>query len=152
MSYIVKSITMILTLSVLVSGVATAQWVYVGKKAMGKVRQLTGDTKGSQQPGYDVATVLLEAGAEKVYSTAVNLLEANKNLRITRRDDRSRTVDFTDGTLTAGLHVSRLDDTVSQLLIASSTTPGKADATSAVLNAVFRVCREMSVHCELAHE
>jgi hypothetical protein len=151
---IVRSVAMFLTVTLLVSGIASAQWVYVGRKALGKVRQFTSDMemKERQQPGYDVATVLLEAHADKVYSTAFSMLQGNKNWRITRKDDKSRTVDFSDGKLSAGLQINRLEDNLCQLLIVSTGTPGKTDTTSLVLNAVLRVCKEMSVHCQVADD
>ena len=150
MTKIVRFLALFLAVSLFLSGVANAQWVYVGRKALGKVRQLTGEIKGSQQPGYDVATVLLEAHPDKVYSTAVTLLQGNKDLRITRKDDKSRTVEFSDGRLSAGMQINRLEDNLCQLLIVSTGTSGKTDTTSLVLSAVLRVCKEMGVHCEAA--
>lgn len=148
----VRLVSFFLTVLLLLSGVADAQMIFLGRKALGKVRQLTGEMKGSQQPGYDVATVVLEARADKVYSTAVNVMQANKDWTITRKDDKSRSLEFSDGKRTAGVQVSSLDEQLSQLLIVSSVTSGKTDATSLVLNGVLRVCKEMGVHCELAEE
>ena len=148
----IRLVGFFLTLLLLLSGVADAQMIFLGRKALGKVRQLTGEMKGSQQAGYDVATVLLEARADKVYSTAVNVMQANKDWTITRKDDKSRSLEFSDGKRTAGVQVSTLDEQLSQLLIVSSVTSGKTDATSLVLNGVLRVCKEMGVHCELAED
>jgi len=148
----IRLVGFFLTVLLLLSGVADAQMIFLGRKALGKVRQLTGEVKGSQQPGYDAATVLLEARADKVYSTAVNVMEANKDWTITRKDDKSRSLEFSDGKRTAGVQVSSLDEQLSQLLIVSSVTSGKTDATSLVLNGVLRVCKEMGVHCQLADE
>jgi len=152
MVYHTRLVALFLTALLFLSGVADAQWVFLGRKALGKVRQLTGEMKGSQQPGYDVATVLLEARAEKVYSTAVNVLQANKDWTITKKDDKSRSLEFSDGKRTAGMQVSFLDEHLSQLLIVSAVTSGKTDTTSLVLNGVLRVCKEMGVHCQLADE
>jgi hypothetical protein len=148
----IRLVGFFLTVLLLLSGVADAQMIFLGRKALGKVRQLTGEVKGSQQPGYDAATVLLEARADKVYSTAVHVMEANKDWTITRKDDKSRSLEFSDGKRTAGVQVSSLDEQLSQLLIVSSVTSGKTDATSLVLNGVLRVCKEMGVHCQLADE
>lgn len=152
MIYSARFVALFLTVFLFLSGVADAQMVFLGRKALGKVRQLTGEMKGSQQPGYDVATVLLEARADKVYSTAVNVLQANKDWTITQKDDKSRSVEFSDGKRTAGMQVSSLDDNLSQLLIVSTVTSGKTDTTSLVLKGVLRVCKEMGVHCQLADE
>jgi hypothetical protein len=126
--------------------------IFLGRKAVGKVRQLTSEATSSQQSGYDAATVLLEARADKVYSTAVDLLQANKDYRITRKDDGARTVEFTDGKRIAGIQISPLEDHLCQLLIVSTGTSSTAETTSLVLNAVLRVCKEMGVHCEPAKE
>ena len=141
-----------LTLFLLLSGVADAQMVFLGRKALGKVRQLTGELRETQQPGYDVATVLLEAPADKVYSTAIRVLQSNKDWTITQQNDKSRSLEFSDGKLTAGLQVSSFDEQLSQLLIVSAVTSLKTDATSLVLNGVLRVCKEMGVHCQLTDE
>jgi len=154
MTKVVRSVAIFLAVTLLLSGIANAQWVYVGRKALGKVRQFTSEMemKDSQQPGYDVATVLLEARADKVYSTAVMMLQTHKDWRITRKDDKSRTIEFSDGKLSAGLQINRLEDNLCQLLIVSTGTPGKTDTTSLVLNAVLRVCKEMGAHCQVADE
>ena len=152
MIYSARFVALFLTVFLFLSGVADAQMVFLGRKALGKVRQLTGEMKGSQQPGYDVATVLLEARADKIYSTAVNVLQANKDWTITQKDDKSRSVEFSDGKRTAGMQVSSLDDNLSQLLIVSTVTSGKTDTASLVLKGVLRVCKEMGVHCQLADE
>jgi hypothetical protein len=147
-----KFVTFLLIVFLFLSGIADAQMLFLGRKALGKVRQLTGEMKGSQQPGYDVATVLLEANAEKVYSTAIKVLAANKNWTITQRDDKSRSVEFSDGKRPAGMQVSYLDEHLTQLLIVSTVTSPRTDTTSFVLNGVLRVCKEMNVHCQLGDE
>ena len=152
MSYNIRLVALFLTAFLFLSSDADAQMVFLGRKALGKVRQLTGEMKGSQQPGYDVATVLLEARADKVYSTAVTVLQANKEWTITQKDDKSRSLEFSDGKRTAGMQVSFLDEYLSQLLVVSSVASGKTDTTSFVLDGVLRVCKEMGVHCQLADE
>jgi len=155
MTRIVRFVAVFLAASMLLSSVASAQWVTLGRKAFGKIKQLSSEatssgTKGTPQPGYDVATVLLEARADKVYNTAVNILQNNKDFRITKKDDKALTIEFTDGRLTAGMQISSLGDNICQLLVVS-TTPGKT-GTSLVLNGVMRVCKEMGVHCQSADE
>ena len=148
----VRFVVIFITLSLLLSGLANAQWVYLGRKALGKVRQLSSEMKGSQQPGYDVATVLLEARADKVFSTAVTMLQAHKEWKITHRDDKSRTLEFSDGRLNAGMQINRLEDNLCQLLIVSTGPSEKTDTTSLVVNGVLRVCKEMGVHCQATDE
>ena len=141
-----------LVASLCYAGVAQAQWVFLGRKAMGVVNRLVSPALEKQGQGYDMATVLLEADADKVYGTAIDLLKGNPNFRITHRDDSSRTVEFTDGNTLVGLKVSRLEDKVSQLLIGSTVTAGMASSAPLVVNKVFQVCEKMGVQCTLAKD
>ncbi len=165
MASIVRSAAIFLIASMFLSGTANAQWVTLGRKALGKIRQITseatssettgsqqpaGETKTVQQPGYDAATVLLEARADRVYSKAISILKANKDITITKKDDKALSIEFIDGKLAVGMRVSSLGEKISQLLVVSTTT-GKA-GTSVVLNGIMRVCREMGVHCQIDEE
>lgn len=154
---ILRSIAIGLIFSLLFAGTADAQWVFVGRKALGKVKQLTSQADSYQQSleagqknvpqqGYDAATVLLEAPADKVYSTAISIMQTNKDVRITKKDDKALTIEFTHGSLAAGMTISPLSDTISQLLVVS-TKAGTADS-SLVLKAILRICGEMGVHCQ----
>jgi hypothetical protein len=134
------------------TGVVEAQWIFLGRKALGAVNRLTSQAFEKQGQGYDVATVLLEANAEKVYTTALDILRQNPNITINRTDNSAREVEFTDDKLLVGLKVSRFEDHLSQLLIISATTSGKPGGTSYVVERVFHVCEKMGVSCTLAKD
>jgi len=134
------------------TGVAEAQWVFLGKKALGAINSLSSQGREKEGRGYDVATVLLEADADKVYSTAVDLLKGNPNLTINYREDAGREIEFTDGKLLVGLKVSKLENHLSQLLISSVVTSGKPGGTSFVVEKVIQVCEKMGVQCMLAKD
>ncbi len=102
--------------------------------------------------GYDVATVLLEANADRIYQTASDLLKGNPQLTITYSKDASREIEFSDGTLLVGMKVSRLEEKVSQLLISSIITPGERSGTSVVLEKVNQICEKLGVRCSVAKE
>jgi hypothetical protein len=142
----------VLTAWFLYTGVAQAQWVFLGRKAVGAINRLTSQAFEKHGQGYDVATVLLEANADKVYRTAFDLLKGNPDMTINYREDASREIEFTDGELLVGMKVSRLEDNLSQLLIGSIVTSGKPSATSFVVEKVFQVCEKMGVHCTLAKD
>ena len=124
---------------------ANAQLVFVARKALGKIEQMT-QSGTKDKPGYDVATVVIEGNADKVYETAIKSIEKARNLRITRRDPTQRTIEFTNGTISAGLKISQVNDTVVHLLIASVIMPDQPSGTSLVLAGVIRVCEEMGAH------
>ena len=142
----------VLTALLCYTSVAEAQWVFLGRKALGAINSLTSQGREKEGEGYDVATVLLEANADKVYSTAVDLLKGNPSVTINYREDAGRVIDFTDGKLLVGMKVSKLDDHVSQLLISSVVTSGKPSGTSFVVEKVFQVCEKMGVLCAVAKE
>jgi len=142
----------VLTALLCYTSVAEAQWVLLGRKALGVINSLSSQGREKEGQGYDVATVLLEADADKVYGTAVDLVKGNPNLTINYREDAGREIEFTDGKSLVGLKVSKLEDHLSQLLISSVVTSGKPSGTSFVVEKVFQVCEKMGVSCALARE
>jgi hypothetical protein len=130
------------------STAVNAQWVAVGRKVVGRITSVA-QPRDAKNPGYDAATVILEADAGKVFSTAVGLLQKNPNIAITRKDDAKLTIAFRQGDWASEVKVTSLGDHLSQMLIVSSAGPGEASATPAVLDAVKRVCGQLGVKYSL---
>ena len=127
---------------------ANAQWVMVARAVSGQIQQMS--HKGDNGNGYDVATVVLEANADKVYSTALSALKSHPGITVTKDDAKKRRIDFTNGTQYASLQATALGDKLSQLMIASNLTGQQPTATSLVLQGVLKVCKEMNVNCTVA--
>ena len=149
---IVRWTVVALTALLCYTSVAQAQWIFLGKKALGVINSLTNQGREKEGQGYDVVTVLLEADADKVYSTAVDLLKENPDVTINYREDSGRVIDFTEGKVLIGMKVSELEDHLSQLLISSVVTSGKPGGTSFVVEKVLQICEKMDVHCTIAKE
>ena len=134
-----------------ISSIAEAQWAMVARRAMGRVEQMS---QQSQQPGgasYDSAAVMLEAPASKVYAAVLKGLQNNtQGLTITREDPRQGLVQFTNGQQIAGIKVSPIGDEVTHMMISSAHSGNQPNAAGLVLNALLRVCRDMSVECSQA--
>jgi hypothetical protein len=128
----------------LASTMMHAQWVMVGRKVVGKVSTLV-QPRDAKNPGYDAATVILEADAGKVYSTALDLLKNNLKMAITKKDEARRTVGFRQGDWAAELQVTELGDHLCQLMIVAGAGPGDKSGTSVVLDAVKRICDNLGV-------
>jgi hypothetical protein len=127
-------------------GEAATPWGMIAGRVLGRVKQLSQKpTEG--QPGFDVATVILNADAAKVYATTVGMLRRNQSLRITAQDDRDRTVEFSNGARSAGITVTDLGTRLSQILVASAIKPGEDSATLRIVDGILRVCQEMKVTC-----
>lgn len=125
---------------------AQAQWVAVAHAVAGRVQQMS--DRGKDGSGFDVATVVLEANADKVYETAIKNLSARTDVKITKQDAKKRMVQFTNGTQVASLQATALGDKITQLVVASNLAP-PPDATSLVVQGVLKVCKEMNVECTL---
>lgn len=125
-----------------------AQWVYVGRKALGKIQSMTQKEK-TGAPGYSVATVVLEGSADRVYSAAVKAAETSPRARLAQQDAPRRTLEFVVDGQVVGLKVSQVDSKKVHILIASTILPDKTDATPAAVEATLRICKEMGAACSV---
>jgi hypothetical protein len=138
------------TATVLPVAPAEAQWVFVARKALGRIQHMAEAQQQGGRPGYDFATVLLDAPADKVFATALELARKNPSVRVVMQDPGQRRFQIADGDRTATLNVVPFSDDVSQLLIAGhAASPAEGSTASRVVQAVLRVCKEMGKHCEI---
>ena len=128
---------------------ADAQWVFVARKAAQRIHHMTEGGVGGQ-PGYDFASVVLEAPADKVFAVALDRAQKNRAVHVLMSDPGARRLQVAEGDRTATLNVVELSEGVSQLLIAGRSRPGEQAASSQVVAAVMRVCAELKKTCELA--
>ena len=154
MRFVNRAIRLLLVSCVLVAGStvlipyseANTPWGMIAGRVVGRVKQLSQKPKEGQ-PGFDVATVILNADAARVYTTTVNMLRKNQTLHIVAEDPGDRTVEFSNGTRSAGITVSDLGTRLSQILVASATKPGEDSATLRIVEGILRVCQAMKVTC-----
>ena len=129
---------------------ADAQWVFVARKAAQRIHHMTeGQSEG--RAGYDFASVVLEAPADRVFAIALDHAKKNKAVRILSVEPTGRRLQVAEGDRTVTLNVVELNDQVSQLLIAGMAKPGEGPTASRVVAAVMHICAEMKKTCELAH-
>jgi len=151
-----KALRLVLALAVLVAfastlvpfGPAEAQWVFVARKALGRIPHMTEGNQPGGRPGYDFATGILDAPADKVYATALDMARENTAVRVVMQDPGQRRFQVTGGDRAATLNVVPFSDDVSQLLIAGPAGPGE-DSASRVVQAVLRICKEMNKECQV---
>jgi len=126
-----------------------AQWVAVARAVSGRIQQM--QQKNANGPGgYDVATVVIEAPAQKVYETAIQRLQAHSaQVKVIEQNDKKREVAFTNGTQTASLQANSLGDKLTQLVVAATLDPAEPSATSLVVKSIQNVCIELKVECTL---
>jgi len=134
---------------------AQAQWVMVARAVAGRVEQMSDRSKDGH--GFDVATVVLEASADKVYQTAIARLKTHADITITKQDAKTRTVSFSKGAQVASLKATPLGDNITQLMVAAtisgdqtmpSEMPGSQPGpASMVVDGILNVCKDMKVEC-----
>jgi hypothetical protein len=135
-------------LSVLPIAPADAQWVMIGRRAIGRVHQLVqGATDG--KPGLDVASVVLDAPAAKVYETVESLVRKNAAVRIVKEEPDKRKIVVAEGDRSAHLSVIELSDGLSQLMVVGQAGPGEDSTSSRVVSRVLQVCQEMQKQCSV---
>ncbi|WP_421997606.1 hypothetical protein [Reyranella sp.] len=128
---------------------AEAQWVFLARRALGRIEHMR---EGGQQPGQsqsDFATVILDAPAARVYETALAAARKNPRVAVIMQDPGQHRLQIAEGDRTATLTVVPFSDEVSQLMIAGHARPGESPTASLVVQAVLRICREMGKHCQL---
>src|SRR3954447_4132854 len=90
------TIVVLALLATLTSTVAEAQWVLLARRAVGRVEQMSQQSKESGAT-YDTAAVILEVPADKVYATMKRSLEAartSQGITIPRVDDANKAIEF----------------------------------------------------------
>jgi hypothetical protein len=133
--------------AMLASSVADAQWVMLARHVVGRVEQMSQQSPQAGGANYDSAAVMLEAPADKVYAAVLRGMGNAQGIRITREDAAERLIQFTNGQQIAGIKVSPLGDNLTHMMISSAHTGNQPDASALVMNAVLRVCKDMSVEC-----
>ena len=130
---------------------AQAQWVMVARAVSGQIQRMS--NQSANGAGYDVATVVLMANADKVYQTALTSLKTNHpEITINSSNAKKREIKFSKGDQIASLQATPLGDKLTQLVIASNLLPAQPDATPIVVEGVMKVCKQMNVVCTQADQ
>ena len=134
---------------------AEAQWIFVAHRAMNRIQQVTQDQDAGQSQGQapsrvtQVATVILDVPAKRVYDVASNATQNNQNVTVVSNDPASMTIKVKEVDQSATLTVSALNKNVSQLMIVGSAPAGQNPQTSRIVNAAMNLCNDMGKKCEL---
>ena len=135
---------------------AEAQWIFVAHRAMNRIQQVTQDqdadqTQNAQPPQRvtQVATVILDVPAKRVYEVATNATKNNQNVTVVSNDPASMTIKVKEADQSATLTVSALNKNISQLMIVGSAPAGQNPQTSRIVNAAMNLCNDMGKKCEL---
>ena len=83
-----------------------------------------------------------------VYAVAVKLVREKPGMRVLSQDAPGGRSRSPKGEQSASLKVSRLDDTLAQVLVAGPA--GKPGGASFAVEGILRVCHQMGVECSRA--
>ena len=141
------STTVVIGVFLLFTTSVQAQWVLAARAAKNRINRMT---QGSGSGGYDVATVVLEADPGKVYDKTIERLKTHPELKITKEDKPTGTIQIQKGNQVAGFQIYALGDKVTQMVVASGVgQSGEPDGTSMVVQSIMNVCAEFNVKCTL---
>ena len=133
----------------LVSAPATAQWIFAAKHIEGRINHLTQDDQNGK-PTVQMATVILNAPASKVYATAINLATQNQAITIVSQDASNLKLKVSENNKSITLKVVPLSDQSAEIMIsASAPSDGEASSTSAVAASILKICTQMNKKCSL---
>jgi hypothetical protein len=130
--------------------IVRAQWVMAARAAKNRIQQMT---QKSENGGYDVAIVILEAPAPKVYEKTLKSLQAHTDVTITKNDEKVGRIEIKKGKQVASFQITPLDEKLTQFVVASSVGDASQPSTnSKVVDSVLRVCSEVNVKCTVEQD
>ena len=122
-----------------------AQWVLAARAARNEINRMT---QRSATGGYDVATVVIDADPSKVYDKTIELLKTHPEVKITKEDKQTGTIEIQKGKQVSGFQILALGDKVTEMIVASGVGKSKEpDQTSMVVESIIHVCAEFNIKC-----
>jgi hypothetical protein len=136
----------VVALFLLLATSVQAQWVLAARAAKNEINRMT---QRSGSGGYDVATVVIEADPSKVYDKTVELVKTHSDVKITKEDKETGTIEIQKGKKVAGFQIYALGDKMTQMVVASGVDykSKEPDQTSMVVESIIHVCTEFNVKC-----
>jgi hypothetical protein len=136
---------LILVLFFMLTVFAQGQWILAARAAKHEINRMT---QHSASGGYDVATVVLNADPGKVYDKTIELLKTHSDVKITKDDKQTGTIEVAKEKQVLGFQIYGLGENVTQMIVASGAgTSKEPDATPTVVESILRVCREFNIEC-----
>ena len=151
MQSILKYKLVIAGLLLALTGAVQAQALFVARKAIGRIEQLTQTSPPSASSAgasYAVASVIIDVAPDRVFAATLRLLGENRQLRVTRSDEARRSIEFAKGNQTGGIQVSELNENLSQLLVSTAHSGASEMDSQAIVTHILDICGQLKVVCE----
>ena len=133
---------------------AEAQWVLVARHVVGRVQQITqqqDNAAGTPQRVTQVATVVLDAPANRVYQVATNATNTNQQITVVSNDPATLTINIREADQLATLKITALNKNMSQLMIVGSAPAGENPQTTRIVSAALRLCGDLGKTCQVGN-
>ena len=134
---------------------AEAQWVFVARHVVGRVQQMTQQQDdpgtGAPQRVTQVATVVLDAPANRVFQVATNATNTNQQVTVVSNDPATMTINIREAEQQATLKVTALNKNMSQLMIVGSAPAGENPQTTRIVSAALRLCGDLGKTCQIGN-
>ena len=151
-SFLNKTCTQLLLIGAIgfiFSETVQAQWIFVAHRLEGRINELTQDDENGK-PATQFATVIIDAPANKVYATAVNVASQNPAVTIASQDPQALKLKVSEGSKSASLNVVALNEQSSEIMIAApAAAPGQDPTTSIVMKSILKICAQMNKVCQV---
>ena len=144
-----SAVITILLASLIFSETAHAQLIFAARHIAGRINQMTQDDS-SGAPAFQFATVIIDAPANHVYTTAVNVASQNQAITIVSQDSKNLKLKVSKGSKSASLKVVPLSDKSSEIMIsATAGAQGQDPSTSVAINSIMKICNQLNKTCKL---
>ncbi|WP_353202069.1 hypothetical protein [Polynucleobacter sp.] len=143
-----KLLLPILLVGLIFSETVNAGWAFAARKVIGRINQMTQDDSNGN-PAFQFATVIIDAPAIKVYSTAVNVVSQNQAITIVSQDAKNLKLKVSEGNKSISLSVVSLSDKSSEIMISATAAPQSQDpSTSPEVDAILKICKQLNKVCK----
>ena len=145
----VSAFIAILLAGLIFSETAHAQLIFAARHIAGRINQMTQDDSNGV-PAYQFATVIIDAPANKVYATALNVASQNQAVTIVSQDSQNLKLKVSEGSKNVSINVVSLSDKSSEMMISATAAPqGQSDSASVVVNSIMKICNQLNKVCKL---
>lgn len=130
------------------SAVAAAQtpWALLARRVVGRVEHLR-QMQDGQDVGADVASVVVQVPAERVYARVLATVRATPGVQVLGEDAANARLEVSRGGRAATVAVVPLGEGASQLTVVSTYHRGEAAEASQVVAHILAVCSGLGVAC-----
>lgn len=138
----------IVLLSFLFTETAHSQLIFAARHVIGRINQISQEDSNNSTVS-QFATVIIDAPANKVYATAVNVASQNTAVTIVSQDSQNMKMNVTEGGNKASVSVVPLGNSSSEIMISATVAAQNQNpGTTAAVNSIMKICNQLNKVCK----